>query len=58
MGSKPLLIFLDTEFTDFVHIDLISIALVTEDGHCPSPRAAARLSARQFYFGRAAGSLT
>lgn len=27
-----MLIFLDTEFTDFVQIDLISIALVTEDG--------------------------
>lgn len=27
-----MLIFIDTEFTDFVQIDLISIALVTEDG--------------------------
>lgn len=25
-------VFLDTEFTDFVQIDLISIALVSEDG--------------------------
>jgi len=27
-----MLVFLDTEFTDFVQIDLISIGLVTEDG--------------------------
>lgn len=27
-----MLIFIDTEFTDFVQIDLISIALVSEDG--------------------------
>jgi len=27
------LVFLDTEFTDFIHIDLISLALVSEDGH-------------------------
>ncbi|QZA77475.1 3'-5' exoribonuclease [Deefgea tanakiae] len=26
-------VFVDTEFTDFVQIDLISIALVSEDGH-------------------------
>lgn len=28
-----MLVFLDTEFTDFVQIDLISIALVSENGH-------------------------
>ena len=28
-----MLVFLDTEFTDFVRPDLISIALVSEDGH-------------------------
>ena len=27
-----MLVFLDTEFTDFVRPDLISIALVSEDG--------------------------
>ncbi|MFI4939763.1 MAG: hypothetical protein ACHP7O_05405 [Burkholderiales bacterium] len=27
-----MLIFIDTEFTDFIQIDLISIALVAEDG--------------------------
>jgi len=27
-----MLVFFDTEFTDFVQIDLISIGLVTEDG--------------------------
>ncbi|WP_426356268.1 hypothetical protein ACP26O_00100 [Burkholderia sp. R-40] len=26
-------IFVDTEFTDFIDCDLISIALVAEDGH-------------------------
>lgn len=28
-----MLVFLDTEFSDLVQIDLISIALVAEDGH-------------------------
>lgn len=28
-----MLIFLDTEFTDFIDIDLISIGMVSEDGH-------------------------
>lgn len=28
-----LLVFVDTEFTDFIQTDLISIGLVTEDGH-------------------------
>lgn len=28
-----MLLFLDTEFTDFIDIDLISIGLVSEDGH-------------------------
>ena len=27
-----MLVFIDTEFTDFVQIDLISIALVSDDG--------------------------
>lgn len=27
-----MLIFVDTEFTDFVQIDLISVALVADDG--------------------------
>lgn len=31
--TLSMLIFLDTEFTDFVQIDLISVALVSEDGH-------------------------
>lgn len=30
--SAPLIVFLDTEYTDAIDIDLISIALVTEDG--------------------------
>lgn len=29
---KPLVVFLDCEFTDFIQIDLISIGLVCEDG--------------------------
>lgn len=29
---EPMLVFVDCEFTDFVNIDLISIALVCEDG--------------------------
>lgn len=28
-----MLVFVDTEFTDFIQIDLISIGLVAEDGH-------------------------
>lgn len=32
MEVKPLVVFLDCEFTDFIQIDLISIGLVCEDG--------------------------
>ena len=32
MKVKPLVVFLDCEFTDFIQIDLISIGLVCEDG--------------------------
>ena len=31
-SDEPLLVFLDTEFTQFLHIDLISLALVPERG--------------------------
>lgn len=31
-GRRPVLVFFDTEFTDFINCDLISIGLVTESG--------------------------
>lgn len=32
-SSEPLRVFLDTEFTQFLHIDLITLAFVPEDEH-------------------------